>query len=179
MPIADLILHSARSQKISCVVLSKDCFSNSAAAADANAEQRFFLPLQRMSGSGAKGKSVRHTARQRPCSANAWYMVSNGNKNSAQGSEETFGFFRLFCPLFQLLGKVGRRRQNKNNPPRSQPRSISYKYSSIQSVLPPSGFPPFLGPRRSPAATSSAVCQPCWCQRRNMPLRYRQFSSFL
>ena len=30
--------------------------------------------------------------------------------HSAQGSEETIGFFRLFCPLFQLLGKVGRRR---------------------------------------------------------------------
>ena len=38
---ADLILHSARSQKISCVVSSKDCFSNSAAAADWFAEQRF------------------------------------------------------------------------------------------------------------------------------------------
>ena len=33
--------------------------------------------------------------------------------HSAQGSEETIGFFRLFCPLFQLLGKVGRRRQIK------------------------------------------------------------------
>ena len=37
---ADLILHSTRSQKISCIVPSKDCLSNSAAAADANAEQR-------------------------------------------------------------------------------------------------------------------------------------------
>ena len=63
-----------------------------------------------VSGSGAGGQSVRHTARHGICSVNAWYMVSNGNKNSAQGSEETFGFFRLFCPLFQLLGKVGRRR---------------------------------------------------------------------
>ena len=27
-----------------------------------------------------------------------------------KGSFETFGFKRLFCPLFQLLGKVGRRR---------------------------------------------------------------------
>ena len=41
MPAANLMLRSARSQKISCVVLSKDCFSNSAAAADTNAEQRF------------------------------------------------------------------------------------------------------------------------------------------
>ena len=37
---ADLILHSTRSQKISCIVPSKDCLSNSAAAADANAVQR-------------------------------------------------------------------------------------------------------------------------------------------
>ena len=42
MHIADLILHSTRSQKFSCIVTSKDCLSNSAAAADANAEQRFF-----------------------------------------------------------------------------------------------------------------------------------------
>ena len=40
MPGANLMLRSARSQKISCVVPSKDCLSNSAAAADTNAEQR-------------------------------------------------------------------------------------------------------------------------------------------
>ena len=40
MTAANLMLRSARSQKISCVVSSKDCFSNSAAAADTNAEQR-------------------------------------------------------------------------------------------------------------------------------------------
>ena len=40
MPNADLILHSTRSQKFSCIVPSKDCLSNSAAAADTNAEQR-------------------------------------------------------------------------------------------------------------------------------------------
>ena len=40
---ADLILHSTRSQKFSCIVPSKDCLSNSAAAADANAEQRFLF----------------------------------------------------------------------------------------------------------------------------------------
>ena len=38
---ADLILHSTRSQKFSCIVTSKDCLSTSAAAADTNAEQRF------------------------------------------------------------------------------------------------------------------------------------------
>ena len=38
---ADLILHSTRSQKFSCIVPSKDCLSNSAAAADWFAEQRF------------------------------------------------------------------------------------------------------------------------------------------
>ena len=41
MTIADLILHSTRSQKFSCIVTSKDCLSNSAAAADTHAEQRF------------------------------------------------------------------------------------------------------------------------------------------
>ena len=40
MSIANLILHSARLRKFSCVAPSKDCLSNSAAAADANAEQR-------------------------------------------------------------------------------------------------------------------------------------------
>ena len=28
----------------------------------------------------------------------------------SKGSPETIGLWRLFCPLFQLLGKVGRRR---------------------------------------------------------------------
>ena len=37
---ADLILYSTRSQKFSCVVSSKDCLSNSAAAADTHDEQR-------------------------------------------------------------------------------------------------------------------------------------------
>ena len=41
MPVANLLLRSARSRRSSCVVPSKDCLSNSAAAADANAEQRF------------------------------------------------------------------------------------------------------------------------------------------
>ena len=43
MPAANLMLRSARSQKISCVVPSKDCLSNSAAAADTHAEQRFWF----------------------------------------------------------------------------------------------------------------------------------------
>ena len=43
MTIADLILCSTRSRKSSFFVLSKDCLSNSAAAADANAEQRFLF----------------------------------------------------------------------------------------------------------------------------------------
>ena len=43
MPNADLILYSTRSQKFSCVVSSKDCLSNSAAAADTHDEQRFWF----------------------------------------------------------------------------------------------------------------------------------------
>ena len=41
MPGANLMLRSTRSRKFSCVVPTKDCLSNSAAAADTNAEQRF------------------------------------------------------------------------------------------------------------------------------------------
>ena len=41
MSTADLILRSARSRKFSGIVPSKDCLSNSAAAADTHAEQRF------------------------------------------------------------------------------------------------------------------------------------------
>ena len=41
MTIADSILHSTRSRKSSFFVPSKDCLSNSAAAANANDEQRF------------------------------------------------------------------------------------------------------------------------------------------
>ena len=41
MSIANLTLPATRSRKSSCIVPSKDCLSNSAAAADANAEQRF------------------------------------------------------------------------------------------------------------------------------------------
>ena len=40
MSIANLTLPATRSRKSSCIVPSKDCLSNSAAAADANAEQR-------------------------------------------------------------------------------------------------------------------------------------------
>ena len=40
MGCGNLMLHAARSRKSSCFVPSKDCLSNSAAAADAHAEQR-------------------------------------------------------------------------------------------------------------------------------------------
>ena len=40
MGCGNLILPATRSQKFSCIVSSKDCLSNSAAAADANAVQR-------------------------------------------------------------------------------------------------------------------------------------------
>ena len=43
MSIANLTPPATRSRKSSCVVPSKDCLSNSAAAADANAEQRFWF----------------------------------------------------------------------------------------------------------------------------------------
>ena len=43
------------------------------------------LPSHRMSGSGAKGTSVRHTARYRPCSVTAWYMVSQPKSHSVGG----------------------------------------------------------------------------------------------
>ena len=40
MTIADLTLPATRSRRYSCVVPSKDCLSNSAAAADTHVEQR-------------------------------------------------------------------------------------------------------------------------------------------
>ena len=43
MGCGNLILPAARSRKSSCIAPSKDCLSNSAAAADANAEQRFWF----------------------------------------------------------------------------------------------------------------------------------------
>ena len=43
MSIANLTLPAARSRKSSCIVPSKDCLSNSAAAADTHAEQRFWF----------------------------------------------------------------------------------------------------------------------------------------
>ena len=41
MGCGNLILPAARSRKSYCIIPSKDCLSNSTAAADANAEQRF------------------------------------------------------------------------------------------------------------------------------------------
>ena len=41
MGCGNLMLPATRSRKASCLASSKDCLSNSAAAADANAEQRF------------------------------------------------------------------------------------------------------------------------------------------
>ena len=43
MSIANLTLPATRSRKSSCIVPSKDCLSNSAAAADWFAEQRFWF----------------------------------------------------------------------------------------------------------------------------------------
>lgn len=70
-----------------------------------------------VSGSGAVAETVlcRNDAEKLPRTCGMQNQVSTAH--SAQGSEETFGLFRLFCPLFQLLGKVGRRRQNKKNIP--------------------------------------------------------------
>ena len=58
--------------------------------------------------------------------------IANATLES-KGSFETIGFKRLFCPLFQLLGKVGRRRHvpvevthRRENPQRGNgfPRSV-------------------------------------------------------
>ena len=43
MGCGNLMLRSARLRKSFCVAPSKDCLSNSAAAADANVEQRFWF----------------------------------------------------------------------------------------------------------------------------------------
>ena len=60
-----------------------------------------------MSGSGARGTSVRHTARQRPCSVNAWYMVSKSESHSVGGFSNRRFEWR-FCLLLPPRAKVGR-----------------------------------------------------------------------
>ena len=45
----------------------------------------FASTVATVSGSGAEGKSVRHTVRPRPCIANAWYRVSESERYSVGG----------------------------------------------------------------------------------------------
>ena len=89
-----------------------------------------------MSGSGAKGKSVRHTARHGICSVNAWYRVSKSEVYSVGGflnRRFKWRFWVLLPPrarvpragarntpmekLLALLPKVGRVRRRETSPP--------------------------------------------------------------
>ena len=98
MPGANLILRSTRSRKSSCLVSSKDCLSNSAAAADWFAEQRFRFyrcSCERRreakrnkypwGAAAQEGSQFRHTARHGICSVTAWYMVSQPKSHSVGG----------------------------------------------------------------------------------------------
>ena len=80
------------------------------------------LPLQRMSGSGAKGKSVRHTARQRPCSVNAWYRISQSERYSVGGFLNR-RFKQRFWVLLPLRAKVPRGRNRETPLPENTPHS--------------------------------------------------------
>ena len=80
-----------------------------------------------MSGSGAKGKSVRHTARQRLCTANARYMVSKSERYSVSGFSNRRFEWR-FCLLLPPRAKVGR--------PQAKPPCTSEKKET-----PPPTFP--------------------------------------
>ena len=54
-----------------------------------------------------------------------------------KGNPKTIGFWRLFCPLFQLLGKVGRRRHvpyanvllAESHPPEAKGENLLGKYA--------------------------------------------------
>ena len=50
-----------------------------------------------------------------------------------KGSFETIGFKRLFCPLFQLLGKVGRRRHK--NKKLLEKQAVGDSKEKLQRVL--------------------------------------------
>ena len=65
------------------------------------------LPLQCMSGSGARGTSVRHTVRHGICSVNAWYMVLKSERYSVGGFLNRRFKWR-FCLLLPPRAKVGR-----------------------------------------------------------------------
>ena len=69
-----------------------------------------------MSGSGAGRKSVRHTARQRLCYVNAWYMVSQTESHSVGGFSNRRFEWR-FCLLLPPRAKVGRSGE-RNTPTR-------------------------------------------------------------
>ena len=55
-----------------------------------------------------------------------------------KGNPKTIGFWRLFCPLFQLLGKVGRRRHvpyanvllKESHPPEAIEEKLLGKYAA-------------------------------------------------
>ena len=129
MPAANLLLRSTRSRRSSCVVPSKDCLSNSAAAADAVRRTTLLvLPLRRMSGSGARGKSVRHTARHGICSENAWYLVLKSERYSAGGFLNRRFKWR-FCLLLPPKAKVGRAGARNTPSPRWQPQNSPLFYT--------------------------------------------------
>ena len=84
-----------------------------------------------MSGSGAGRKSVRHTARQRLCYVNAWYMVSQTESHSVGGFSNRRFEWR-FCLLLPPRAKVGR--------PQAKPPCTSEKKEKTPPPTVPCGF---------------------------------------
>ena len=69
------------------------------------------------------------TKQNRESSVNVRQAVLTCTAYSAQGGAGTFGSCWLFCPLFQLMGKVGRRRP-------FSPRRAKYPHIKRRATLP-------------------------------------------
>ena len=69
-----------------------------------------------------------------------------------KGSPETIGVWRLFCPLFQLLGKVGRRRH------------VSYVKKLIERKLPAGGTKEAVGKKYAVGDKRGKNCRRVGCR---------------
>ena len=86
----------------------------------------------------------------------------------SKGSPETIGLWRLFCPLFQLLGKVGRRRHvpyanvllNESHPPeaieeKTTGKICRWRHVPYANVLLKESHPPEAIEERTPPGSEA------------------------
>ena len=95
------------------------------------------LPSQRMSGSGARGKSVRHTARHGICSVNAWYRVSKSERYSALRKCKNVVFAGVLSPLsfaIERKGAVGDKTSTSRPETRNTPAAGDKKEKTRQPL---------------------------------------------